>query len=74
MIEQGRAALNAGDVATARTAFEQSLAEAESGPAREGLGQAYYLLRTTPAQSLSMRGHMPRTAERAKHTQRHSLL
>ena len=45
MIEQGWAALNAGDPATARTALEQSLAEAESGTAREGLGQALYLLR-----------------------------
>jgi DNA-binding CsgD family transcriptional regulator len=45
MIEQGWAALNAGDVATARDAFEEALAEAESGAAREGLGQALYLQR-----------------------------
>jgi tetratricopeptide (TPR) repeat protein len=45
MIEQGWAALSAGDVATARDAFEEALAEAESGAAREGLGQALYLQR-----------------------------
>ena len=45
MIEQGWAALNAGDVATACDAFEEALAEAESGAAREGLGQALYLRR-----------------------------
>ena len=45
MIEQGWAALNAGDVATACDAFEEALAEAESGAAREGLGQALYLQR-----------------------------
>ena len=45
MIEQGWAALNAGDVATARDAFEQALTEAESGAVREGLGQALYLQR-----------------------------
>ena len=45
MIEEGWAALNAGDAATARAAFERALAEVETGSAREGLGQALYLQR-----------------------------
>jgi tetratricopeptide (TPR) repeat protein len=45
MIEEGSAALNAGDVATARAAFESALAEVETGIGREGLGQALYLQR-----------------------------
>jgi len=45
MIEQGWAALNAGDAVTARAAFESALAEVETGSGREGLGQALYLQR-----------------------------
>ncbi len=45
MIEEGWAALNAGDAATARAAFESALAEVETGSGREGLGQALYLQR-----------------------------
>jgi tetratricopeptide (TPR) repeat protein len=45
MIDEGWAALNAGDVATARDAFERALAEVETGSGREGLGQALYLQR-----------------------------
>ena len=45
MIEEGWAALNAGDAATARDAFESALAEVETGSGREGLGQALYLQR-----------------------------
>jgi DNA-binding CsgD family transcriptional regulator len=45
MIEEGWAALNTGDAATARVSFEQALVEAESGAAFEGLGQALYLHR-----------------------------
>ena len=43
LIEQGLAALRAGDAAAARRAFEPALAEAESGQALEGLGEALYL-------------------------------
>ena len=45
MIEEGWAALNAGDAATASHAFESALAEVETGIGREGLGQALYLQR-----------------------------
>ena len=45
MIQDGWAALNAGDAATARAAFEGALAEVETGSGREGLGQALYLQR-----------------------------
>jgi Tfp pilus assembly protein PilF len=45
MIEEGWAALQAGDAATARDAFERALEQAESGAAREGLGQVLYLQR-----------------------------
>jgi DNA-binding CsgD family transcriptional regulator len=45
MIEEGWAALNAGDAATAHTAFQSALAEIETGSGREGLGQALYLQR-----------------------------
>jgi hypothetical protein len=45
MIDEGWAALHAGDAATARDAFENALAEAETGSAREGLGQALCLQR-----------------------------
>jgi DNA-binding NarL/FixJ family response regulator len=45
MIEQGWAALRAGDASAARDAFEQALEEAASGAALEGLGQALYLQR-----------------------------
>lgn len=45
MIEQGWVALNAGDAARARDAFEQALKEAESATGLEGLGQALYLQR-----------------------------
>jgi DNA-binding NarL/FixJ family response regulator len=45
MIDEGWAALNAGDAATARAAFERALAEVETGSGREGLGQALYLQR-----------------------------
>jgi DNA-binding NarL/FixJ family response regulator len=45
MIEEGWAALNAGDAATARAVFENALAEVETGSGREGLGQALYLQR-----------------------------
>jgi hypothetical protein len=42
-IEEGRAALRAGDPAAARRAFERALAEGGSGAALEGLGEALYL-------------------------------
>jgi hypothetical protein len=42
-IEQGRAALCAGDAATAQRASELALAEDESGEALEGLGEVLYL-------------------------------
>jgi DNA-binding CsgD family transcriptional regulator len=42
-IEEGRAALRAGDAAAARRAFERALADGESGAALEGLGEALYL-------------------------------
>ena len=45
MIEQGWAALRAGDASAARDAFEQALEEAASGSALEGLGQVLYLQR-----------------------------
>jgi hypothetical protein len=48
-IEQGRAALRAGDAATARHVFELALAEGESGDALEGLGEALYLQCDYPA-------------------------
>ena len=42
-LEDGRAALRAGDAATARDAFERALAGRESGDALEGLARAAYL-------------------------------
>ena len=45
MIEEGWAALHAGDADAARDRFERALQHAESGAAREGLGQAIYLQR-----------------------------
>ena len=45
MIDEGWAALHAGEPATASDAFENALAEAETGSAREGLGQALCLQR-----------------------------
>ena len=45
MIEEGWAALPAGNAAAARDAFERALQQAESGAAREGLGQTLYLQR-----------------------------
>jgi tetratricopeptide (TPR) repeat protein len=45
MIEEGWAALRAGDAVAARDAFERALQQAESGAAREGLGQTLYLQR-----------------------------
>jgi DNA-binding CsgD family transcriptional regulator len=48
-IEAGRAALRDGNAAAARRAFERALAEAESGAALEGLGEALYLERDYPA-------------------------
>ena len=42
-IEDGWAALRDGDFPTARRIFEHALALAESGEAREGLGQVWYL-------------------------------
>jgi tetratricopeptide (TPR) repeat protein len=44
-IEQGLAALRAGDAASARRAFESALAEVESGEVLEGLAEALYLER-----------------------------
>jgi DNA-binding NarL/FixJ family response regulator len=43
LIEEGSAALRAGDAATARRAFESALAEVESGEVLEGLAEALYL-------------------------------
>ena len=48
MIEQGWAALRAGDASSARDAFERALEEAASGAALEGLGHALYLQRDYP--------------------------
>ena len=48
MIEQGWAALRAGDASSARDAFERALKEAASGAALEGLGHALYLQRDYP--------------------------
>jgi hypothetical protein len=48
MIEQGWAALRAGDASAARDAFERALKEAASGAALEGLGHALYLQRDYP--------------------------
>jgi hypothetical protein len=45
MIEEGWAALRGGDAVAARDAFERALQQAESGAAREGLGQTLYLQR-----------------------------
>ena len=45
VIEEGWAALRAGDAEAARGAFERALEQCESGVAREGLGQARYLQR-----------------------------
>jgi tetratricopeptide (TPR) repeat protein len=45
MIEEGRAALRAGDASRAHDAFERALEETESGDALEGLGLALYLQR-----------------------------
>jgi Tfp pilus assembly protein PilF len=45
VIEEGWAALRAGDAEAARGAFERALEQGESGVAREGLGQALYLQR-----------------------------
>jgi DNA-binding NarL/FixJ family response regulator len=42
-VEEGSAALRAGDAATARRAFESALAEVDSGEALEGLAEALYL-------------------------------
>ena len=43
LVEDGSAALRAGDAATARRAFESALAEADSGEVLEGLAEALYL-------------------------------
>jgi hypothetical protein len=43
LIEDGLAALRAGDGGTARQVFEVALEEAESGQALEGLAEALYL-------------------------------
>lgn len=43
LVEEGLAALRAGDAATARRALESALADVESGEALEGLGEALYL-------------------------------
>jgi hypothetical protein len=43
LIEEGSAALRAGDAAAARGVFEAALAEAESGEVLEGLAEALYL-------------------------------
>ena len=45
LIEQGVAALRAGDAATARRAFELAIADVESGAVLEGLAEALYLER-----------------------------
>jgi hypothetical protein len=45
LVEEGSAALRAGDAATARRAFEAALAEVESGEVLEGLAEALYLER-----------------------------
>ena len=45
MIEQGWTALRGSNPEKARDAFLQALQHAESGAAREGLGQALYLQR-----------------------------
>ncbi|MEQ7004811.1 LuxR C-terminal-related transcriptional regulator [Actinopolymorpha sp. B17G11] len=42
LIDQGVAALRAGDTVTARSAFELALADTESGAALEGLAEALY--------------------------------
>jgi DNA-binding CsgD family transcriptional regulator len=42
-VEEGSAALRAGDAAAARRAFESALAEVESGEVLEGLAEALYL-------------------------------
>lgn len=42
-IDEGWAALRAGDAATARQAFEQALRDVPSGEVLEGLGQALYI-------------------------------
>jgi len=47
MIEEGRAALRAGDASRARDAFERALEETESGAVLKGLGLALYLQRWT---------------------------
>jgi DNA-binding CsgD family transcriptional regulator len=44
-IEEGAAALRAGDAAAARRAFESALAEVDSGEVLEGLAEALYLER-----------------------------
>jgi DNA-binding NarL/FixJ family response regulator len=43
LIEEGSAALRAGNAASARRAFESALAEVESGEVLEGLAEALYL-------------------------------
>ena len=45
VIEEGGAALRAGDAEAARDAFERALEQGESGVARERHGQALYLQR-----------------------------
>ena len=45
LVEEGSAALRAGDAAAARRAFESALAEVDSGEALEGLAEALYLER-----------------------------
>jgi hypothetical protein len=49
LIEDGRAALRAGDADAARAAFERALAEVATGDALEGLARAAYLQLDYPA-------------------------
>ncbi|HZC27471.1 MAG TPA: hypothetical protein VE287_10645, partial [Actinopolymorphaceae bacterium] len=51
LVDEGRAALRAGDTAAARELFESALADSESGVVLEGLGEALYLQRNYVAAS-----------------------
>lgn len=52
MIDEGAAALRAGDPVTARSLFEVALADSESGVVLEGLAEALYLQRDYAAASI----------------------
>jgi hypothetical protein len=63
LIDEGRAALRAGDGLGARRAFERALAESSSADAIEGLARAAYLALDFARAIKTGSGPMPRTAQ-----------